>query len=74
MKSVFEFCAEHPEFVSALVVLWALSFSKLTPPSRDKKVLFFLWCVAARMTFAAWDKFGGELKMPGTIFPELPKE
>lgn len=64
---------DHPALPAFLLIVLTVSFSKLPPPKNKR--LRWLWVIAARLSFGAWDVWGvGRLKLPGTLGPRPPWE
>jgi hypothetical protein len=59
---------QQSPWVIGLACYLLLNVAKRMPPPSDP-VLLSLWELAERFMFLGWDRWGGELKLPGTVHP-----
>lgn len=71
MTDAWEWLNAHPLLVG-LLALWILTSLAHLPPPSDPRVRV-LWEAMVRVTFLSWDRYGGRFKLPGAVYPQLPR-
>ena len=59
---------DNQNLVFAFVLYVLLNVAKRLPPPKHPAA-YWAWHFAECLMFLGWDKWGGSLKLPGTVFP-----
>lgn len=74
VEAITAWVSAHPSNYALVVLLawFCLSLIKADPPPKGT-VKWVLWQVFARVTFLTVNKYGGSIKLPGTLGEEVQK-